>query len=565
MPFNTFKKIIKLSQTNSSDKINIYIKSLIKGAFEYYSRSLFKADLLVFGLYYIKSLFSDSQMEWDFIMGTIAINNSQINIPPYLNPERREIFTNFGNNFPNLLHSLKFDNKAWESWANCQFPDQQLQKLLSQLLGNNHQVNAIQRLIIIQIFRPDRLESAIREYILEVLDLNSIVPTSMSLPQLIAEESNIKVPILFVTSLGSDPSKELEDFSSALVGRENYLEIPLGGGDNEKIIQTVEDGIKKGLWICLKNLHLAISWLPTLEKSIKNIKDPHPNFRLWLTSEPHVKFSGILLESCVKLTYETPPGIKKSLERIYQIWSGSLLKDPDIISSSDRMQALFSIAFLHALLQERRTYIPQGWSKFYEFSYSDLKVSSETLVKTLKEGGNNVDLMWRNVRGLVSNSYYGGRIDNDFDFLVLNVYVNKILDPKVAQGKLLNKLQLPNSKDLNAYLDIIKKLPDNDDPELFGLPLNVDRSVQRYISSEVLYKLNMVYTINSESSKFEKEKWAEKLKPVIILWKSIYSDEAIDTCAKLLSKINEEDPINICIKSEANQIINLLKIISTFF
>jgi dynein heavy chain 2 len=45
----------------------------------------------------------------------------------------------------------------------------------------------------------------------------------------------------------------------------------------------------------------------------------------------------------------------------------------------------FALAYFHALVQERRTYIPQGWSKAYEFSYSDLKVSLEIIDNLIKE------------------------------------------------------------------------------------------------------------------------------------------------------------------------------------
>ncbi len=44
----------------------------------------------------------------------------------------------------------------------------------------------------------------------------------------------------------------------------------------------------------------------------------------------------------------------------------------------------FILALFHALVQERRTYIPQGWSKSYEFSYSDLKVSMEIIGNLIK-------------------------------------------------------------------------------------------------------------------------------------------------------------------------------------
>src|SRR3546814_2632415 len=37
----------------------------------------------------------------------------------------------------------------------------------------------------------------------------------------------------------------------------------------------------------------------------------------------------------------------------------------------------FLLACLHGLVQERRNYIPQGWTSFYEFSYGDLKVRNK--------------------------------------------------------------------------------------------------------------------------------------------------------------------------------------------
>ena len=92
---------------------------------------------------------------------------------------------------------------------------------------------------------------------------------------------------------------------------------------------------------------------------------------------------------------------------------------------------------------------------------------------------------------------------------------------------------------------------------MFGLPLNVDRSVQRYISSQVLLKLNGIYSISSDTKKFDKAVWTEKLSPLLDMWNSIYNQEIIDNMKAQNSKINSKDPISLFIKSEANQICEL--------
>lgn len=46
---------------------------------------------------------------------------------------------------------------------------------------------------------------------------------------------------------------------------------------------------------------------------------------------------------------------------------------------------VFLLAYFHALVQERKNYIPQGWSKSYEFSYSDLKVSLQIIDEVVQE------------------------------------------------------------------------------------------------------------------------------------------------------------------------------------
>ena len=145
----------------------------------------------------------------------------------------------------------------------------------------------------------------------------------------------------------------------------------MGGGQQEIAQHMLRAAAANGSWLCLKNLHLVVAWLPTLEKELSAL-DAHKDFRLFLTSESHPSFTSILLQQSLKATFESPPGIKKNLQRTFDSWDVESF-DP---SNPTKSRLLFLLACFHAVMQERRTYIPQGWTKFYEFSYGDLKAGT---------------------------------------------------------------------------------------------------------------------------------------------------------------------------------------------
>ena len=99
----------------------------------------------------------------------------------------------------------------------------------------------------------------------------------------------------------------------------------MGQGQAELALTKLHEASEQGQWLCLKNLHLMTFWIPVLEKELQMMK-PNESFRLWLTAEAHPKFSSILAESCLKITYESPPGIKRNLQRTLQSWSSIYLK-----------------------------------------------------------------------------------------------------------------------------------------------------------------------------------------------------------------------------------------------
>lgn len=151
----------------------------------------------------------------------------------------------------------------------------------------------------------------------------------------------------------------------------NYEELAMGGGLQEVAQRMVRNAAQNGTWVCLKNLHLVVAWLPALEKELSSL-EAHQDFRLFLTTEAHGAFTSVLLQQSLKATFESPPGIKMNLQRTFDSW------DPETFDPRNavRSRLLFLLACFHAVMQERRTYIPQGWTKFYEFSYGDLRAGT---------------------------------------------------------------------------------------------------------------------------------------------------------------------------------------------
>jgi dynein heavy chain 2 len=93
-----------------------------------------------------------------------------------------------------------------------------------------------------------------------------------------------------------------------------------------------------------------------------------------------------------------------------------------------RAQLMFVLAWFHAVVQERRIYMPQGWTKFYEFSTGDLRAGADVLNAVCASGAPD----WPTIHGLLESALYGGRVDNEYDTRVLRTYITQFFSPEVV-------------------------------------------------------------------------------------------------------------------------------------
>jgi dynein heavy chain 2 len=289
------------------------------------------------------------------------------NFPNWAPAERQGAFRLLQESLPHLIHALELENSPkWQRFSSSTEAERDIPSLKG--------VSVFQKVLVIQALRPDRLQSALMQFCNDLLKVDSISPPPLSLSAFY-KESDASLPLLLISSPGADASKELQEFAAKTVGAGHYEELAMGGGQQEVAVHLLRQAAASGTGVWVNNFDFVVSWLPALEKELSSLA-PNPEFRLWLTSETHPGFPSILLQQSLKATYESPPGIKKNLQRTFDSWDPELFRTNTPSSNPVRSRLLFLLACFHAVIQERRTYIPQGWIKFYEFSYGDIRAGS---------------------------------------------------------------------------------------------------------------------------------------------------------------------------------------------
>lgn len=142
---------------------------------------------------------------------------------------------------------------------------------------------------------------------------------------------------------------------------------------------------------------------------------------------------------------------------------------------------LYSLAFFHAVVQERRKFGPIGWNIRYEFNASDLECSQMTLQMFLEE---EAAIPWAALEYVVGHINYGGRVTDDNDRRCLMSILRQYILPRVLDddytytpsGTYYSPARAEST--LDSVREHVQGLPLSEAPEVFGMHPNANIKFQ---------------------------------------------------------------------------------------
>ena len=386
--------------------------------------------------------------------------------------------------FQGLASSVEQMQREWKSWYLSPKPEDEV------LPGDwSNKASEMQKLCLLRALRIDRVQFAAAKFISTNIGSEFIEPPPFDL-KAVFETSNCKTPLIFVLSPGVDPMAGIVQLANVL--GQKVENCALGQGQAPTAVRMINEGLERGNWVFLANCHLMLSWMPTLEKMIEAFieGDPHPNFRLWVSSSPDPNFPITILQRGIKMTTEPPKGLRANLQTLFNTIGEEQFHRCGQKSAYRRL--LFSLVWFHAILLERRKFKSLGFNIPYDFNESDFAICHDLIIVFLDEYPNKVP--YDAMRYLIAEANYGGRITDDFDRRLVNVYIGEFITENAVQTDnfLLSELPnyfIPNDGELQHYKDFIRSMPASDHPAAFGQHPNADISSQIEESNELIQTL----------------------------------------------------------------------------
>ncbi|KAF7265371.1 hypothetical protein GWI33_021219 [Rhynchophorus ferrugineus] len=475
-----------LPHTILNRRLQNIIGTLTQNVYDYACTGIFEKHKLLFSFQMTVKLEENTgavtQAELDFfIKGNVSLEKSSRECPaPWLSQQNWENILKLSTEFPlvfeNLPTQMEKNVALWKEWYDLDAPE-----AVEFPFNYRSVLKPFQRLLMLRCFRVDRVYRAVGDYITEIMGEEYIMPPVVSMDN-IFEQCSPTTPVVFILSPGSDPTAELmklADRSGFGGGKFRYLS--LGQGQETSALQMLDTAISRGQWLMYQNCHLLLSFIKRLEKHIEKITKPHPDFRLWLTTDPVDTFPIGILQRSLKVVTEPPNGLKLNLRNTYFKMRPQLL---DSCPHPAFKSLVYVLAFFHAVVQERRKYDKIGWNICYDFNESDFNVCVQILDTYLTKAYKAKDsrLPWNSLKYLIGEVMYGGRVIDDYDRRIVKTYMDEYMgdflfdtfQPFHFYHDNIVDYVIPEDGAKDDYIAFIDELPLTNSPDVFGLHPNAE-------------------------------------------------------------------------------------------
>jgi dynein heavy chain len=504
-----FDKSMEVSEKANlaSKRVNNIIDSMTYITYRYINRGLYERDKISFKLIVaFKILLTAGKLEQChislFLRAGSALDIHSIRAKPFhwMSDEAwLNIYQLSMSNpiFKTIAEDIQANEAAFIPWYNENEPEKFPVPVIESRLamGDEEVLTNFHRLLVVRCMREDRTLLAVNDFIrkTETIDVSSgklpavghkYVDPVTDTVDTVYREMDAVTPVIYLLSAGADPTDSIETLARRK--RKDIECVSMGEGQDIVATRAINAAVSLGSWVMLQNCHLGLTFIDSLEEILLKFRAPEsgcsPDFRLFITTEPHPKFSIGLLHMATKVTNEPPKGLKAGLQRSYTV-----IVDQDRLErleSSNWRTLLFALCFLHSVVQERRKFGPLGWCVPYEFNDGDLNATIMFLEKHLEFSSS---LSFTTLQYMTAEVQYGGRITDDLDRRLFGAYTeawlsqstlgnNFSFNPEHPIFKIPDNFsyKIPHYLEWEDYMGFIQKFPEIDSPEVLGLHPNAD-------------------------------------------------------------------------------------------
>jgi len=340
----------------------------------------------------------------------------------------------------------------------------------------------------LKIFKPDALILYLNSWIFNYLGLPVRGINSMEIDKVFGNLDN-KTPLLIILSSGTDPQDLLLRFSKE---KRKILQIlTLNNVSNNSIGKksqfstSFEKAKETGTWVFIQNCHLSLNSLSEITKILENeLLSCHQEFRLILTTNPIDFFPLSLISKVFKFAFQKQQTFKSALKEVFNEIPNEDFEAFEKQSNKENwLKTLFNLSVFHAILRTRGNFGSLGFSKPYEFNFGDFEISKSLLKRGFANGA-EIEDMTEVLTYLIGHINYGGRVLEDLDLKVIFALLRKYLN----NGDNLKLFK--DSMSSSGLKKIIEELPENDDPEIYGLHENALILLRNSMMKRVFENMN---------------------------------------------------------------------------